>query len=329
MKRNKRVILVAAPTFPKDWFAPLDRVAKILYMEDMRESDIDEALPEITGIIFHLWPENINSDRLSKMKGLEIIQAMRGGTEDVPFNSLGPHVKVYNNVGAYSTEVAEHAMALLLAAAKRIVQFNFSSKVRSKTTFTFSERTRGLKTLKGSTLGILGYGSIGRPVAEYAQAFGINVCAYVRHRQKGRSVRFYFGRRGLEQMLRSCDELILALPFTKTTSRMIGRSELEMMKTNAIVVNVGRGEIVDPVVLYEWMKSNPDFVYATDVWWIDGGKEAFAHSLPFVTLENFIATPHVSGPTAMVSGSQPAAAVENMIRFYSGRTPRNRVLSSN
>lgn len=320
---------MAAPGFPKAWFAPLEHVAKVLYIEDMNNGDLDEVLPSITGLIFHLWPERIESGRLSKMKELEFVQAMRGGTDDVPFSALGPRVKVCNNVGAYSIEVAEHAMALLLAAAKRIVQFNFSTKVRSKTTFTFSERTQGLKTLKGSTLGILGFGSIGRIVADYATVFGISVCAYVRHRQKGRGVKFYFGRRGLEKMLKTCDEFIFALPFSKSTNRMISKTELSMMKTNAIVVNVGRGEVVDPDALYERMKDYPDFVYATDVWWMESGKEVFAHSLPFVGLDNYIATPHVSGPTAMASGSQPAAAVDNMIRYYLGRTPHNLVQVSN
>ena len=98
-----------------------------------------------------------------------------------------------------------------------------------------------------------------------------------------------------------------------------------MMKREAILANVGRAEVVDEGAVYRHLVANRKFIYATDVWWTKDGKELYAPELPFLELENFIGTPHVSGPSAAVTSAPQRRAVKNVLRFLGGEEPLNMV----
>jgi phosphoglycerate dehydrogenase-like enzyme len=95
------------------------------------------------------------------------------------------------------------------------------------------------------------------------------------------------------------------------------------MRRDGILVNIARGEIVNQAALFEHLVNNPDFVYATDVWWTENGKESFSPRFPFLRLGNFIGTPHVSGPSAFVTRIPAEHAIENLLRFLRGDAPEN------
>jgi len=80
---------------------------------------------------------------------------------------------------------------------------------------------------------------------------------------------------------------------------------------------------VDQAALYSHLKANPEFRYATDVWWFREGRESLETDCPFTKLPNFVGTPHMSGPTAVASGRPAAMAVENVLRYLRGGKPRN------
>lgn len=317
--------MIGADDLPRDWFAELSKYGELIFIDDLLQNEIKKILPSIDCLIFHRWPNILDSKKISKMENLKVIQTMIGGVDSIPFKELVSGVKVYNNLGAYAVEVAEHAFALLLAAAKSIVRFDTALKSNSSVDFSSISRSKGIKTLKGATLGVIGYGNIGKVTGNYAKAFGMNVSAYVRRRHRKTNVKFYLGKSGLHEMLKTCDAFILALPLTKSTNGFIGHKELSAMKHDAILVNVGRGELVDASALYDKLIGSPSFTYATDVWWHKSRKESFSPDLPFFTLPNFIGTPHVSGPSATLSGRMPKIAVENLVTYLKGKTPRNAV----
>jgi phosphoglycerate dehydrogenase-like enzyme len=95
------------------------------------------------------------------------------------------------------------------------------------------------------------------------------------------------------------------------------------MKKEAILVNIARGELVDEKAMYEHLVANPNFRYATDVWWYRESRESLKTDYPFLSLPNFIGTPHVSGPSGLATGRPVRLAVENAIRFLRGLKPRN------
>ncbi|MDA4136899.1 MAG: 2-hydroxyacid dehydrogenase [Thaumarchaeota archaeon] len=315
-----RNILVAGP-FTKEDLGGLAGSANLYWLKEMNQRELDDLLPSLDCIFVHFWPKEIDGEMLAKMTRLSFIQSALAGVNHIPFRDLPSSVTVSSNAGGYSDEVGEFAWGLLLSAAKRIVKLNIASRENwSKSPL---ELGRDVVVLKGRTLGVLGYGGIGRVVGRIGKAFGMKVMVLSRKDVMDEGLESLHGEDGLNTILRSCDALVLALPLTNSTRNMIAREEIDMMKKRAILVNVARAEIVDQQAIYEHLLRNKEFVYATDVWWMKDGKESYPSDLPFLGLENFIGTPHVSGPSAVAGPGPLNNALENLLKFIDGSTPEN------
>ncbi len=334
MRRKARPKLLVAQSFlRRDEFAPLKRYADVYWLEDMDEKEQDRALPSIDCIYSHGWPESLDAAKLSKMAKLRFFQAGNAGVNAMRFDLLPKGVVLCSNAGAYSDEVAEFAIGLMLAAAKNIVRFHVEL-MRGAHADGFPSPRRldelggRVVSMRGKTLGIVGYGGIGRSTARLARPFGMRVLAFGRHDIREAGIVPLRGKAGLTRLLRDSDVVVLALPLTKATSGFIGKEELAEMRPEAILVNVARGGVVEERAVYDWLVKNPRSVYATDVWWPkdDGGgrgRESFSPDLPFLELDNFIGTPHASGPTALHTGSVAKGSIENLKRYFKGRPLRN------
>ncbi len=321
LKRHK--VLVTSDLVGEADLRRLASFSKVFSSSTLDQKALDELLPQVDAIVIFFWPGFLTKETLARMKRLRFIQSMLVGVNHVPFRDLGEKVEVCSNAGAYSQEVGEHAFGLLLSAAKKIVETH-DSMTRGRLDFEEFKGVAGdILVLRGRTLGVVGYGGIGAVVARLGRAFGMEVLAFSRGRQTARGVEFRLGRRGMETLLRDSDAVVLALPLTRTTEGMIGNQELSVMKRDAVLVNISRGDIVDQRALYEHMKRNPGFRYATDVWWFKEGKETLTTDYPFASLPNFVGTPHISGPTGIATGRPARMAIDNTIRYLKGLQPRN------
>jgi phosphoglycerate dehydrogenase-like enzyme len=309
-------VLVAAP-FSREDLGELSGLVNLHWLDDMSESELDSVLPQIDCIFVHLWPRRIGSERMKRMRSLSFVQSALAGVNHIPFRELRAEVVVSSNAGGYSDEVGEFAWALVLAAAKRVVESQVKSKEGG---YGASPLELGKKVLilKGKTLGILGYGGIGSAVAKIGRAFGMRVLVLSRKNAVREGVESVGGEDGLRKLLKDSDVVVLSLPLTNSTRRMIGQTQLEMMRRDAILVNVARAEIVEQQALYEHLRVNERFVYATDVWWTKDGRECYPPELPFFELGNFIGTPHVAGPSAVVGGGPLSNALANLARYARG-----------
>lgn len=317
-------MLVAAP-YTKNQLDSLAAAVELVWLDELTEAELDGVLPDIDCLFVQFWPKALDARRLSRMARLAFIQSGLAGVNHIPFAHIPSHVTVSSNAGGYSDEVGEFAWGLLLAGAKKITRF--SRTTTENTSKSPLELAKGVVVLRGRTLGVLGYGGIGASVARIGLAFGMKVKALTR---EGRTkvegsegdIEYLSGPSGLQTILRDSDAIVLALPLTKETKGMVGAEELELMKKDAVLVNVARGEIVDQRAVYERLVRNPNFVYATDVWWTKDGKEEYPPALPFLDLTNFIGTPHVSGPSAVGTGGPLRNSVENILRFVDGKPLR-------
>jgi len=180
-----------------------------------------------------------------------------------------------------------------------------------------------ITVLRKKILGILGFGGIGSVVGRIAKGFGVQIYAYSRKRLAAKGVKFFTGPGGLSELLKKSDGVVLALPLTSQTVRIMNAERLSEMKKDGILVNVARGELVDEKAMYEHLVANPNFRYATDVWWYRENRESLKTDFPFLSLPNFIGTPHVSGPSGLATGQPVKLAVENTIRYLKRLRPRN------
>jgi phosphoglycerate dehydrogenase-like enzyme len=183
--------------------------------------------------------------------------------------------------------------------------------------------------LAGKTVGILGYGRIGRSIALRARVFGLEVCAIRRNVGK-RAVgdpNLLGGPDRIEEVLRRSDYLVIAMPATAETLGLLGRRELGSMKPGAFLINVARAEIVDEDALYEALRHGAIAGAALDVWYRYPGEAGPAAPArhPFHELPNVLMTPHVAGWTEGMLGARAGLIAENIRRVASGEEPLNRI----
>jgi len=315
-------LLITTDVVDKASIQTLSKYARVFSSTGLDEASLIQLLPSIDVLLVFFWPSFLTPENLSRMTKLRLIQSILAGVNHIPFAQLDKKVVVCSNAGAYSDEVAEYAWALLLSAAKRIVDFHNAVKTEQWTL----RRTLGGKEvtiLEERTLGILGYGGIGSAVAQIAKGFRMQIYAFSRKPVREKGVRSFQGDKGLLTVLAESDAVIVSLPLTELTNKIIGAKRLATMKKDAILVNIARGELVDETALYEHLKANPNFRYATDVWWYREGRESLKTTHPFFEFPNFIGTPHVSGPSGLATGKPARFAVENVTRFLRGLKPRN------
>src|SRR5690348_4341084 len=209
--------------------------------------------------------------------------------------------------------MAEHVLAMTLALAKRLLIQN--QKLRHGE---FDQSTPN-RMLSGMTAGILGFGGIGQATARLMRAFGMRIYAINTSGRSPEPADFVGTLRDLERVLRESDVVVICLPLTRTTKRLIGQRELGWMKPDAILINVARGALLDEEALYTHVKSHPDFLLGIDAWWTEpflAGQ--FRMEYPFLDLPNVLGSPHNSGVVPMVLTGATRRAAENIQRFLKG-----------
>jgi phosphoglycerate dehydrogenase-like enzyme len=235
--------------------------------------------------------------------------------------------------GAAAPQMAEYAMTMILTLGHRMVEI-YNSQSRVEWPHDRWERF-GPVELRGSTVGIVGYGSIGREIARLLQPFGTTILAAkrdVRHPQDtgyteeglGDPEGNYFTRlypiQALKSMLRLCDFVIVCVPLTAETRNLIGVEELAAMKPTSHLINIGRGGVVDQAALFTALQEHHLAGVAMDVF----AEEPLPPSSPFWRMPNVIVTPHIGGISDAYQFRAMKLFVENLKRYLEGITLLNR-----
>ena len=237
--------------------------------------------------------------------------------------------------GLHAINIGEYVLASILAWTRHLPEL---LDLQRKKQWPSDRWARFQPTeLRGSTLGIVGYGSIGREVARLAKAFGMRVLAVKRRTESaGEHGAFelaglgdpagvlpdaLYGPEQVREMLAQCDFVVLAVPLTQETRGMIGEAELRAMKPAAYLVNIGRGEVCDEAAL----------IHALQDKWIAGAgldvftQEPLPQTSPLWTLPNVILTPHISGFTPHYEQRAADIFCENLRRYIAGQPLLNLV----
>ena len=208
-----------------------------------------------------------------------------------------PRVALHN-LHHNAAPVAEMTMALLLAASKSLLFFDRS--LREHRWMPRSAAIEGM-LLEEKTALILGYGAIGRRVARICQGMGMRVLATRRRHVPAEDERVkIFPADALRQLLPRAHVLIVCLPLTEATAGLIGATELSLLPSGAILVNVGRGPVVQEQALYEALRDGHLRAAGLDVWYNypekrDGRTPVPPANFPFHELENVVMSPHRAG----------------------------------
>jgi phosphoglycerate dehydrogenase-like enzyme len=251
---------------------------------------------------------------------LRLLHVPGSGTDAVDFRALPPACVVCN-VYEHEVPIAEYVLLAMLEWVIRYAEMNIAFRSDS-----WSEAYRSRTPhdeLAGKTLGVLGYGRIGRAIARRAGAFDMRILALSRTAGEADDlVAAFFGRDRMGPFLESCDFLVIACPLTKETQGMLGRSEIERMKRSAVLINVSRAEVVDEASLFEALQTRRLAGAVLDVWYDypGSGEDRTAPSrFPFQDLPGVYATPHSSAWTRQLFERRWAVIADNIDRFAGGR----------
>jgi phosphoglycerate dehydrogenase-like enzyme len=249
------------------------------------------------------------------------------GADAVDFASLTRGCNVCN-VFEHEIPVAEYVLTAILShtIGYRQLQDAFDAN-RWKETYA-ARRTHG--EVFGKTLGLVGYGHIGQAVTERAKAFGMRVHA-ISNSGIAPGADWAGNASQLAQLLPAVDFLVTACPLTPATHGLIGAGQLAMLKPTAVLINIGRAQLVDEEALYQAL-SNRQLGGATlDVWYDYPTAErpdARPARFPFDTLSNVHCTAHSSAWTQELFERRYAVIADNLSRLHRGLPPRNVIFTA-
>lgn len=262
----------------------------------------------------------LRAEVLAQLPKLRLITLAATGYDciDVPY--CREHQIAVCNVRHYSSQsVAEHVMMLLLNLHRNFVAYQTEVKAGAwQRAPTFCLNSHPLRDLHGSTLGLLGYGAIGQAVAQLATAFGMNML--LGERKGATNIRA--GRVSFAQLLQASDCLSLHCPLTPETRGMIGASEFAQMKSNAILINCGRGGLVNEADLVAALQDGTIAAAGVDV--LSQEPPTAGNPLLEVNLPNLIVTPHNAWASVQAQQTLADQLVDVLESFIAG-TPRNLV----
>lgn len=280
-----------------------------------RPASMDEQLERARGahVIINTrgavkWP----ADALRALPDLRMIATCSIGVDMIDIRAakeLG--IVVSNQPGRTAPVVAEHVIGLMFAAAKRAA---FQTAELKAGRWTLIQNL----TLQGKTLGIVGTGNVGREVARIANALGMSCIAWTFNPSLQRAKRIGVQFVPLDQLLQESDVVSLHVRLSPDSRRIIGRRELAMMKPNAILVNAGRGELVDTPALVQALHDGNLAGAALDVF----DQEPIPPNHPILACDQVVLTPHIADQTPEGVELLNEGAVSNVIAFLQGR-PEN------
>jgi glyoxylate reductase/D-3-phosphoglycerate dehydrogenase len=247
-----------------------------------------------------------------KLKLIQLLSAGYDRADIAAARKAG--VPVCNNGGANSTAVSEHAILLMLAASRRLIQQHGSVS---------AGRWRGnsapqVHEVKNRTLGIVGLGTIGKKTARLALGFGMRVIYYdIERLSEDAAAALGVEFRLLNELLRESDVVSLHTPLNASTRHMIGANELALMKASAILVNTSRGPVVDEQALIQTLTAGRIFGAGLDVF----DQEPPPQDNPLFKLDNVVLTAHLAGPTQESFITRLRNGYDNVQRVARGEKP--------
>ena len=305
-------VLVAQPLMPMilDQLSVNCKIHKLWEAPD-RQAELVRLAPVVRAIASGGGHKPIDAAFLALFPKLEIISCFGVGYDHVDAAWASKHgVIVTNTPDVLNEEVADTALALLLATVRHIPQADRHIRAGHWAALGPYPLTA---TLRGRTLGIIGLGRIGKAIATRAESFGLKVIYHGRRAQPGVPYLFYPTLAG---MARACDILLVITPGGASTRHMVNAEVLAALGPNGILINVARGSVVDEEALIEALRSGTI---------LSAGLDVFADEphVPqaLVDMDHIVLLPHVGSATVDTRNAMAQLVVDNLLSWFSGKGP--------
>jgi len=296
------------PSFAHDW----------VDFEQTRPEDVVARLKDASIVITN--KVKLPGELLAQTPGVKMVAVAATGTDNVDLAYCREHGIVVSNIRGYAVDtVPEHAFMMMLALRRNLIGWREDVHAGLwQQADQFCLFTRPVNDLHGSTLGLVGYGSLGRGIQKLAEAFGMKVLV-AEHKTAATPREGYTP---FDTVLREADVISLHTPLTAETRHMISAREFGLMKPSALLINTARGNLVDEAALIEALQSGRIGGAGFDVLAVEPPREG--NPLLDLDLPNFILTPHVAWSSREAMQTLADQLVDNIEAFVAG-TPRNLV----
>jgi len=274
----------------------------------IRASLKEEEIGEFIGKVNVLLTFRISDGLIKRAKNLQWIQSIASGVDaivDLP--SLGKDVLLTSTRGIHRPQMSEMAILLMLSLSR-----NFPKIIRNQDKGIW-ERWPA-KLLYQKKVGILGLGAIGEEIARKCKTFGMTVFGIDIVQRKVDAVDYSYGPEDLLKVVQEVDYLVIVLPSTPQTHKMVGENVLSSMKPTAFLINIGRGNVIDETALIHALESGKIAGAALDVF----SQEPLPKEHPFWKTKNLILTPHIGGTSTIYVDQVLSIFEENLRRFLRG-----------
>jgi glycerate dehydrogenase len=301
LERNTFNVPFRRPAFAHEWSE----------FGETPPGEVVERLAPATIAICNKLP--LRAETLSQLPKLRLIAVAATGVDNVDLAYCRSHnIAVCNTRGYAVNSLPEHALMLMLALRRNLMAYRDDVKAgRWHEAKQFCLLDHPIGDLRGATLGIVGFGTLGKSMAQLGRAVGMEVIVAVRD-----------DRAGFEEVLRRSDVLSLHCPLTEETKNLIGADELAQMKPDAILINTARGGLIDDHALIEALKNGRLAGAGIDVLRNEPPREG--NPLLEVDLPNLIVTPHNAWASRQAMQTLADQLIDNLEAFVSG-SPQNLV----
>ncbi len=269
-----------------------------------------------------LLTDTIDGEVLDREPQLRVVSNFAVGYDNVDVPAATERgVIVCNTPGVLTETTAEFAFALLMAAARRIVEG--VDYVRAGKWQTWGPTLLMGQDVGGATLGIVGFGRIGQALAKMASGFDMKILAYDTYKNEEAASEAGATYVELDELLHQSDFVSLHVALTEETHHLIGADELKAMKSTAVLINAARGPVVDTDALVAALKDGEIFAAALDV----TEPEPLPADHPLVSLPNAIVVPHIASASVSTRNKMAALAANNLVAGLNGDRPEGLVNS--
>lgn len=259
----------------------------------------------------------VSSKVFDQMPNLRIVGVSRAGVENVNVKEATKRgILVFNVKGRNAHAVSDFTVGMLLAEARNIARAHYAIKNGEwRKTFSNSDH---IMELHDKTIGIIGFGYIGRLVAKKLSGFDMNTLVYDPYVSKEEIESLGYKKAELDELLRNSDFVTINARLTEENRNMIGEEQLRMMKKTAILINTGRAGLVDHDALIKALKEKWIAGAALDVFPV----EPIEEDSPLLELDNVTLTTHIAGTTTEALTNSPYLLMEDISKFFKGENPR-------
>lgn len=276
-----------------------------------------ELLHGCTGALT-LLTETIDAAVLELEPQLKVVANFAVGYDNIDVDAATAHgVAICNTPGVLTETTADFAFALMMASARRIVEgVNY---VREGKWQTWGPKVLLGQDLHGATLGIVGFGRIGREMAKRARGFDMTILANDSYEDPATASELGVTYKPLDELLEASDFVTLHVALTQETRHLISSRELALMKRTAVLINAARGPVVDTDALVNALRDGTIAGAALDV----TDPEPIPADHPLVTLPNAIVVPHIASATVATRNKMAEMSAQNILAVTRGARPPN------